>query len=82
MERYEVVRAEVVALIRELGVQVGQSLNMCDIGVPLVAKGYTQDELTSAIFWLEHERLPNWSKARTGLGFSNHSDLEARSNLK
>ncbi|WP_245505225.1 hypothetical protein [Neorhizobium sp. S3-V5DH] len=43
-----------VNLLRELGTE---TIDMFDIGVPLVDRGFTQNEIVDAIMMLEHRRF-------------------------
>lgn len=67
MERHEEVSAAVVNVIRELGKQVGEEFSMYAIGVPLVAKGFNQDELASAIEQLARDKVVEIVPGSNGL---------------
>ncbi|MGO7674853.1 hypothetical protein ACC685_33360 [Rhizobium ruizarguesonis] len=55
MTRHDETKAAIVALLREIEADPAKPLSLYDIGVPLVPKGYTQDELVSALYALQAE---------------------------
>ncbi len=44
-------------LLRDLKVTPEKPLSLYDVGVPLVPRGYTQDELVDALFGLKSQGL-------------------------
>ncbi|TCV62296.1 hypothetical protein EDE09_12460 [Neorhizobium sp. S3-V5DH] len=54
MDRHEDTMTALVNLLRELGTE---TIDMFDIGVPLVDRGFTQNEIVDAIMMLEHRRF-------------------------
>jgi len=67
MERHEEDSAAVVNVIRELGKQVGEEFSMYAIGLPLVGKGFNQDELASAIEQLARDKVVEIVRGSNGL---------------
>lgn len=67
MERHEEVRAAVVDIIKERGTQVGQEFSMYAIGVPLIEKGFREDELAAAIEQLVRDKVAEIVRGTNGL---------------
>ena len=57
MSRHEEVKQAVLSKIRQLQSEQGGLISIFDIGVPLVAADFTQEELADAIFELEREKV-------------------------
>lgn len=55
MERHEATKAAILDLLRDKHLQAGSAIGMYEIGVPLVANGFEQDELLNALFALESD---------------------------
>lgn len=47
----------VLDLLRSLDAPVGAAISLYQVGVPLVAKGYSESELASAVDQLIHDRV-------------------------
>lgn len=55
LERHEATKAAILDLLREKQTQAGSAIGMYEIGAPLVANGFEQDELLHALFALEND---------------------------
>ncbi|MBW6426110.1 hypothetical protein KX729_32640 [Rhizobium sp. XQZ8] len=55
MERWEEVRQAIIDLLRELKIEPEKALSLYEIGIPLVPKGFSQDELVNALLALDRE---------------------------
>ncbi len=59
--------AAVVDMIKERGTQVGQEFSMYAIGMPLVARGFGEDELAAAIEQLVRDKAAEIVRGSNGL---------------
>jgi hypothetical protein len=63
MHTYEEVKQAILDLLRELKLEPEKALSLYEIGIPLVPKGYSQDELVNALLSMDREGviklLPN-----------------------
>jgi hypothetical protein len=55
MSKIEDINTALLKRLRALNVTPGVSISMFDIGVPLIAEGFSEEEIMSAVFALEEE---------------------------
>lgn len=53
--RHDDTKAAIVGLLREIAADPAHPVSLYDIGVPLVPKGFSQDELAAALYSLQAE---------------------------
>jgi hypothetical protein len=53
MKRHEETNAALVALLKTLGAEPGVPLSLCEIGPPLLAEEFTQNEILHALYPLK-----------------------------